>query len=82
MNWKKQFKKEFSIHFSKSEEQFVIGFIEDLLESQKGEMLEKIKKVIEEARAETEKEYGSPSVYIDMVSEIAVEKIEHLTPKR
>ena len=45
MNWKKQFKKEFAIHFSKSECQFALSFIEDLLEYQKGEMLEKVEKI-------------------------------------
>jgi len=38
-------------------------------------------KIIEEARAETEKEHGRPNVYIDMVSEIAIEKIIQLANK-
>ena len=43
MNFKKQFVEEFGIHFSKSELQFVLAFIEDLLEQQKEEILEMIK---------------------------------------
>jgi len=34
-NWKGQFKEEFGIHFSKSELQFVLEFIEELLSKQK-----------------------------------------------
>jgi len=34
-NWKGQFKEEFGIHFSKSELQFVLDFIEELLSKQK-----------------------------------------------
>jgi len=37
-NWKKQFKDEFGKHFSKSEYQFVIEFIEELLEAQAKEI--------------------------------------------
>ena len=33
-NWKGQFKEEFGIHFSKSELQFVLEFIEELLSKQ------------------------------------------------
>ena len=33
-NWKGQFKEEFGIHFSKSELQFVLDFIEELLSNQ------------------------------------------------
>jgi len=43
--WMQQFIEEFGIHFkgSKGELQFVIAFIEDLLERQRIKMLEKIK---------------------------------------
>ena len=34
INWKEQFKEEFGIHFSKSELQFVLEFIEELLSKQ------------------------------------------------
>jgi len=37
-NWKGQFKEEFGIHFSKSELQFVLEFIEELLSKQKEEI--------------------------------------------
>ena len=37
-NWKGQFKEEFGIHFSKSELQFVLDFIEELLSKQKEEI--------------------------------------------
>lgn len=43
MNWKTQFKQEFGKHFSKSELQFAIAFIEDLLTQQR----ESFKKGIE-----------------------------------
>ena len=40
-NWKGQFKEEFGIHFSKSELQFVLEFIEELLSQQKAESKDK-----------------------------------------
>jgi hypothetical protein len=34
-NWEKQFKQEFGIHFSESELQFAVSFIDDLLKEEK-----------------------------------------------
>jgi len=47
MTWQQQFTEEFSIHFSKSELQFAVAFIEDLLKAQKKEFIEN-NKVFEE----------------------------------
>lgn len=41
MDWKKQFTNEFGIHFSNSELQFALTFIQDLLDKQKSEIRKK-----------------------------------------
>ena len=42
-NWKKQFELEFGIHFSESELQFAVAFVEDLLKEQKKKIRKEFK---------------------------------------
>ncbi len=50
----------------------------DFLNLLKQKWVEETKKIINEAVKETTKEHKSPNVYIDMVGEIAIEKLENL----
>jgi hypothetical protein len=43
-NWEKQFKQEFGIHFSKSELQFALSFIDDILKEEKKKLIKKVSK--------------------------------------
>jgi len=46
-NWQQNFKEEFGIHFKNSPDElkFALSFIEDLLEEQRQEIVEKLKRI-------------------------------------
>ena len=49
-HWKYNFIKEFGVHFSKSELQFALAFIEDLLKAQQEEECEEWQKIVNQEK--------------------------------
>ena len=70
-NWEKEFKKEFGIHFSKSELQFALCFIKELLEKEKEGWVEGIKEIRIKHRNECDYDYcDAEDLLTDLIKKI------------
>jgi len=85
MNELEKFEEEFltnpakkSCYLSGDEKREIVRWLKSHDQRLLKEIKDKVIKEIERAVKESEKELGSPNVYIDMVGEIAIENIENL----